>query len=314
MTVKPLIIWRFRDGKPGHEQQSLGLINALGELHAVEVSDFDVREHPVGIADWMLGRFPAGFIKPRPDFLIGAGHATHVAMLAAKKAVGGKVIVLMKPSLPSFLFDLIIVPEHDGVPASERVITTRGALNSMRPAEKKTGSVLILLGGESKHARWDNAVVLQQVETVVAALKPDQLNFCQNWRITDSRRTPAVLSAELEQRYGERFQPWALCPPGWLAQYLASTEAVWVSEDSASMIYEALSAGCRVGVLELPEAKRTGRVLAGIKKLTRDKQIAYFSQCQGRSSELPASTLLLNEAQLAAQKMLNYFAPKEQVS
>jgi hypothetical protein len=302
MAVKPLIIWRFRDGKPGHEQQSLGLVKALGELLPVEVNDFDVREHPVGIADWMLGRFPAGLVKRRPDFLIGAGHATHVPMLAAKKAVGGKIIVLMKPSLPAFLFDLVIVPEHDGLTPDARVIVTRGALNAMRPGEKKPDSVLILLGGESKHARWDDDAVLRQVTTIVAALKPGQL-----WRITDSRRTPEALSAVLAQRYGERFQPWAACPPGWLAQRLAGTETVWVSEDSASMIYEALSAGCRVGVIELPDANRSGRVLAGVAKMADDGQLAFFSRCQGRSEELPAPTLALNEAGAVAHQVLERF-------
>lgn len=306
MAVDPLIIWRFRDGKPGHEQQSLGLIKALAELLPVEVIDFDVREHAAGIADWLLGRFPAGLVKRRPNFLIGAGHATHVSMLAAKRAVGGKVIVLMKPSLPAFLFDLVIAPEHDGLTPGDRVIVTRGALNAMHPGEKKPDSVLILLGGESKHARWDNDAVLPQVAAIVAALKPGQL-----WRITDSRRTPEALGAELLRRYGERFQPWSACPPGWLAQRLASTETVWVSEDSASMIYEALSAGCRVGVLELPEAKRSGRVLAGVKKLADDGLVAWFSQNQGCSDALPPATLALNEATVAARKVLERFSPVE---
>lgn len=309
MAVTPLVIWRFRDGKPGHEQQSLGLVKALGELTPVDVHDFDVRQHPVGITDWVLGRFPAGLLKRRPDFLIGAGHATHIAVLAAKKAVGGKAIVLMKPSLPAFLFDLIIVPEHDGLTPGAGVIVTRGALNAMRPGEKKPDSVLILLGGESKHVHWKNEAMLQQVSAIVATLKPGQL-----WRITNSRRTPDTLSTELAQRYGERFQPWSECPPGWLAQRLASTETVWVSEDSASMIYEALSAGCRVGVLELPEAKRSSRVLAGVRKMADAGQLAYFSACQGAGEKLPASPLALNEARRAAQKVLERFPLAEGLS
>lgn len=302
MAVNPLIIWRFRDGKPGHEQQSLGLINALGELTSVEVQDFDVRTQAVGIHDWLLGRFPEGVAKRRPDFLIGAGHATHIALLAAKKAVGGKAIVLMKPSLPAFLFDLVIAPEHDGLAPGARVIVTRGALNSMRPGEKKPDSVLILLGGESKHAGWDNEAMLQQVSVIIAALKPGQL-----WRISNSRRTPDALNAELEQRYGERFQPWAACPPGWLAQRLATTETVWVSEDSASMMYEALSAGCRVGLLTLPETATGSRVMRGVKMLVSDGIVTRFDDWHSGQHGLNMPPAF-NEAERVAGLVLKQLA------
>lgn len=300
MAVKPLNIWRFRDGKPGHEQQTLGLVKALGELVPVEVVEFDVREHDIGFTDWLIGRFPAGLAKPRPDLLIGAGHATHWDLLAAKKTVGGRAVVLMKPSLPASLFDLIIAPEHDGLDAGDNVIVTRGVLNAMVPGEKKPDSLLVLLGGESKHADWDNATVLKQVEAIVATLRPSM-----PWRIADSRRTPAALSEELKRRYGDRFQPWAECPPGWLAARLATTETVWVSEESVSMVYEALSAGCRVGILPVPGAKKRSRVLAGIRALVEQGVLRYLDSAQPAAPLLPA--VPLNEARRVAHLILDQF-------
>lgn len=272
MSTEPLIIWRLIDGKPGHMQQSLGLVRALQAHVPCEVLDIDITRQPVGLMDVLLRRFPGGFMKRRPHLVIGAGHATHFGLLAAKRVTGAFTIVLMKPSLPQFLFDLVVVPEHDEVPAGPRVVTTRGVLNPMRPGTKQPGSVLILLGGESKHAGWDDAAVLQQVE-IVAASVPDRSAL----KVADSRRTPDSLGRILHERYGERFQAWDACPPGWLADTLAVTETVWVTEDSVSMVYEALTAGCRVGLLRLPEAQGDSRVMRGVARLVDDGVVTRFN-------------------------------------
>ncbi len=299
MPNKPLVIWRFRDGKPGHEQQSLGLVKALAELTPAEVVEFDVREQGVSWLDWMLGRYPTGLAKPRPDLVLGAGHATHLSLLAAKKAYAAKVLVLMRPSLPLSLFDFVVVPEHDGVLPSDKVIVSRGVLNPMRPGEKKPDSLLILLGGESKHHQWDAEAMQRQLESIIAAQAAGV-----SWRITDSRRTPAEFSAQLRQRYGERFMPWQDCPPGWLAQRLAVTETVWVSEDSVSMIYESLSAACQVGLLQLPaKGGGSGRLQRGIDSLVSEGWVMPYTAWQEKRQPLPAAWAL-NEAQRVAKFIL----------
>lgn len=272
MSTEPLIIWRLVDGKPGHMQQSLGLVRALQAHVPCELLDIDVSRQPVGMMDVLLRRFPGGFMKRRPHLVIGAGHATHFGLLAAKRVTGAFTIVLMKPSLPQFLFDLVVVPEHDDVPLGPRVITTRGVLNPMRPGIKQAGSVVVLLGGESKHAGWDDAAVLQQVE-IVAASVADGAQLT----VADSRRTPDPLSRTLHERFGERFRAWDACPPGWLADTLAVTETVWVTEDSVSMVYEALTAGCRVGLLRLPQAQADSRVMRGVGRLVDDGVVTRFN-------------------------------------
>lgn len=272
MTSEPLVVWRLIDGKPGHMQQSLGLVRALQALVPCEVLDIDVASQPVGLLDVLLRRFPGGFMKRRPHLVVGAGHATHFGLIAAKRVTGAFTVVLMKPSLPQLLFDLAVVPEHDEVEAGPRVVTTRGVLNPMRPGTKQAGSVLVLLGGESKHAGWDDTSVLQQVEIVVASL-PEDASFM----IADSRRTPDSLSRQLHERYGSRFQSWDACAPGWLGETLAVTESVWVTEDSVSMVFEALTAGCRVGLLKLPATDEASRVMRGVQRLVSDGVVTRFS-------------------------------------
>lgn len=292
MTRTPLVIWRFRDGKPGHEQQTSGLAQAICRQADAQVVDVDVKAAPTGPLDFLLSRFPQGHHFPKPDLLMGAGHATHWAMLAAKRAFGGRTIVLMKPSLPRFLFDAVIVPEHDGLKEDGNVLVTRGALNTMRAGEKRPGSVLVLLGGESKHGRWDS-------EQMLAHVKALQQESANDFLVSDSRRTPAELSLLLKEFFGQQFQPWQDCPPGWLRQQLSATEQVWVSEDSASMIYEALSAGCMVGLLPLAELSAKSRVAAGIKKLHATGLVRYRGE-----AELPAGATALQEADRVAEVLM----------
>ena len=51
----------------------------------------------------------------KPDIAIGAGHKTHLYLLAIKRCFGAKIVVILKPSLPLKFFDLCVIPKHDDV-------------------------------------------------------------------------------------------------------------------------------------------------------------------------------------------------------
>lgn len=297
---KPLIIWRLTDGKPGHMQQTLGLAQALSAQIPCEVLSIDVAENAVGWRDFLLGRFTPGLLKKRPHLILAAGHATHFALLAARRAAGGIAVVLMKPSLPAALFDVVIVPEHDGLAASNNTVLTRGVINPMRRGDKKNNSALILVGGPSKHVQWDDNFIAQQIEKIIshATLISD---FC----IADSRRTPEGLREVLRNTYGENFKSHSTCAAGWLAEKLAHTESVWVSEDSVSMVYEALTAGCSVGLLRLPTINLTSRVMRGVENLISTNTVTPFSVWE-KTQEL-AEPADFNEAQRVATLLHHRF-------
>lgn len=266
------IVWRLVDGKPGHENQTLGLVQAMQRQGDCRVIDIPVAPLRLtgwrALLSWLLRRFPRQPDWPAPDWIVAAGHATHWPMLCAQRACGGRTVVLMKPSLPLSWFDHVVVPEHDEV-SGANVISTRGVLNPMRPGDKVPGSALALVGGISKHFGWDNASVLRQLVTLREAWP--------GLRVTDSRRTPAALREQLQEAFGDAYQSWEQCPPGWLASQLAITEVVWVSEDSVSMIYEALTAGCRTGLLELPANAKPGRLVRGIEALVEQGFVLKLS-------------------------------------
>jgi len=255
----PLTVWRFHDGKPGHMRQSAGLLLALARRRPLEITDLDARD--CGVRWWhpLLRRLPAGLARrPPPALVVGAGHACEWPVFAARRAHRARAVYLMKPSLPTACFDLCLVPQHDGVPAGPHVEPTQGVLNDVEPgASPRDGPVLILVGGPSAHHDWDEAALLRQIASLVFGRRE------RFFALSDSRRTPPSTSAQLRdfEQPGVSVHSHLETPAEWLRQALARAPETWVTADSVSMLFEALSAGGAVGVLEVP-ARSADRINA----------------------------------------------------
>ena len=236
MTTRT-VVWRFKDGKLGHENQTFGLLQALGKSLKLSVHDLEPETRSY--------LNPTSELPP-PDLLVGAGHTTHIHLLLARVIYGGKTVVLMRPSLPAALFDYVLVPNHDRCRSFGNVHFTEGVLNRVQVGKKDKSLGLVLIGGESKHFGWDSEHMLGLVNQVVRN-KP-QLQ----WHICDSRRTPESFSTRLADVTNAHFNAWQNTAPGFLSTQMTLANEIWVSCDSMSMLYEAITGGAFVGVLELP--------------------------------------------------------------
>lgn len=250
----PLVVWRLLDGKPGHEKQSAGLVQGLDEFRQLAVYDFDMRFKALfwrQVRGYMLGkRAVVPPDVPAPALILGCGHRTHLPMLAAKRVCGGQCVALMKPSLPSAWFDLVFVPRHDHYRPRRNIVGTEGVICPAAQGRKDAGSGLILVGGESRHFRWADGAIAETIQAIASEC-PEVA-----WHVCDSRRTPSSFRACLAEAGNLRYQAWAELPNDFLQQALASAAYVWVTEDSASMLYEALAARAQVGVIDVPRRRR----------------------------------------------------------
>jgi mitochondrial fission protein ELM1 len=87
--------------------------------------------------------------------------------------------------------------------------------------------------------------------------------------------------------------------PDWLPAQLACAGQVWVTADSVSMVYEALTAGAAVGVLEVPR-KHANRVSQGLEQLAAEDWVTLFTHWSpGQTLHRPAQTF--NEAERCAR-------------
>ncbi|WP_226876526.1 ELM1/GtrOC1 family putative glycosyltransferase [Microbulbifer hainanensis] len=252
-----LTVWRFLDGNRAHEKQSAALLAGLREC-VDEVTCCEIRE-PGSIAALRPAFANSLRDLPRPDLLFGAGRRSHWPVVLAKRWFGGTSVAINRPTLPIRWFDYAIVPEHDRPPALENVILSQGALTEPLPhGQTQRGTGLLLLGGPSKHFRWDDAVVERQLAELLA--------MPVDWVVSDSRRTPAG-ALNLVSASRAQVQSWRDCPPDWLPQQLARVEQVWVTGDSISMVFEALQSKARVGVLQLPSRNRINKVRGAMQRL-----------------------------------------------
>lgn len=264
------VIWRLVDGKPGHDRQSAGLVAALGERIAVNPITFDIRHARVGLWHYARARVPFGTQAPSPALIIGAGRACQWPLLAARHARGGKAVYLMKPAWPLWCFDFCVIPDHDEPPRRANVCISEGVLNDISRADPDADSGLILLGGPSSHFGWDERGVLRQIHTIIDAF-PDK-----HWLVTDSRRTPATTRKALAVPANRNVEFISADTMGSdeLRERMRRAEMIWVSADSVSMIYEALTTGASVGLIEVPPARssrisRIGEQLAARERVTR---------------------------------------------
>lgn len=250
----------------------------------------------------LAGQYPAGINLPAPQLIIGAGHGTHASLVCARRAASGRSIVLMKPGLPASWFDLCLIPRHDNPPRSDNIIHTEGVLNKIRPSDQQDPARgLVLIGGPSRHFSWDRDSLLNQLHSIME-------NRDVNWTITDSPRTPSdtrTLLAGIDEE-NAAYASHQTTGPAWLPQQLAAAGTVWITEDSMSMIYEALTSGAAVGLLETPR-KRDDRITRAVDELGMNKMITFFKDWSG-GQPLRPPPCALDESRRCAELILERFS------
>ena len=298
MGTMPRDILILSDGKAGHLSQSRGLAQALSRLQGGgRIIEWPV-QHLSGRGLW--GQLPPDLRMLRSPLLIGAGSATHWPLLTLKKRLGGLAVVLMKPDLPLSWFDAVIAPRHDfaAQPDLPHLHLTIGVLNPfINQQQHQAGRQLILIGGPSKRHGWESQALSGQLAQLAARHQPTTLST--------SRRTPAdfmQLSLICQPPARWTIVPVAQTPPDFIATQLAAAESCWVTEDSISMIFESLTAGCQTGLLSMPRL-RPDRITREIDRLIQTGQVMTLGH------PYPSGVAPLREADQAAQWLLSILPP-----
>lgn len=316
--IRPLQVVSFQDGRRGHEKQTRGVLDALARLTPITETTRTIGPfHRVRrFQQWLT--YCAAQIRPMrpggeeayPDLIIGTGSDVHIPMLLLKKRYpGARVVTCMTPDIPlRWWMDLCFIPQHDRCKRRNNMFETIGPPNNLEYSDDHDpGKGLILVGGlDPKSHQWDTDMVLEHVRTILERM-PDY-----RWTISSSPRTPPETLEKLDELAGRftgvKFFRSQDTPTGWIeAEYRASA-TVWVTADSVSMVYEALTAGCRVGVLPVCWRRPDNKFQKSLDYLETNRYVTPYSDwC--KTGKLVSVEHPLNEATRCAEELLRRWWP-----
>lgn len=207
--------------------------------------------------------------RTNPDIVISTGASLVPLNLCVARENLAKSVVLMKPSFPFNLFryDLALVPVHDRGILPRGHFRIQGALSGIdseileasrkflarsirNPAKVRLG---LFLGGEIRNFKPS----ISDIETLLVELERASEKLEGDYLITTSRRTPESISQFLHHRVGN-YPHCQLCViaskdprPEVVPGIMALADFLIVTEDSLSMISEAVSSGKKVVVVKM---------------------------------------------------------------
>jgi hypothetical protein len=210
-----------------------------------------------------------------PAIAIGCGRQAALATRLLR-ARGARVVQVLDPRIDPSHWDLLVVPQHDRVRGAN-VLTMLGSLHPVdagwlahaREAFASFATLprprtVVLLGGSSRHVRFDRESFERLASSLEAAFARDGGSLL----LTTSRRSPRELRAALRHRYpGTPGLAWLGPEDGEnpYAGMLAWADRIVCSPDSVNMISEACATDVPVHVFD--PARARGRLKAFLDSL-----------------------------------------------
>lgn len=268
-------VWCVLDRKAGHRSQTMGMLECLRSAYDVSVEEIRfaawtrpwgrMMQHcwPKGIRFSEIGaERQSSAQKMKPDVVIGSGGGVQWHLAALAKKYDAYSIYLGSPrSIPVADYGQVLhyVPElaAKGVtiipmmpgPISPDVIVGAWERFQQTMTLPKGPYACCLVGGDGSGYEWTS----QDGSRLAQRMNEVHQRYGTRWLITTSRRTPASMENALRaELLGE-----ALADACWaglgdqrrvVAAYLGGADQVLVSEDSMSMVQEALASAKAVSL------------------------------------------------------------------
>lgn len=207
-------------------------------------------------------------------------------------------------------FDLCFVPRHDGLQESANIFITDGPPVPTSPnLQKSDDKGLILIGGPNAYSLgWDSDSIKRYVQDITSRQKDVY------WTLSTSPRTPGqtaeILKSLADQTANLDFFHYRDTPKGWVEERYAESGIVWVSVDSMSMIYEALTAGCKVGLLPLEWKNKNNKFSRSMMSLVFKELVVDYRDWISGQKQWKGGTSF-NEAKRCAEEIVRRWVSKK---
>ena len=272
MPTRPLTALLLSDGKPGHYHQAEGVIAAIGKVRPVTTARLEVRRRflvptrtlvqlvNAGTSPSLVLRLGYGIRAgslPVADMVVSAGGETLPANAAAAKALGVPNIFCgrLRRLEPGHVRLVIVAQESLGVLPNHLVSLPPSPIEARRPAAGGNGRarlgpdnpparVGVLVGGNSGAHRYAGPDWKHLTRFLHEAHRAHGVR----WLATTSRRSGDVIGNALAAMAAdpgsglETFIDFRSAGPGAMPRILAAADAILCTDDSTTMISEAIGA------------------------------------------------------------------------
>ncbi|OYX98683.1 MAG: hypothetical protein B7Y80_14420 [Hyphomicrobium sp. 32-62-53] len=332
--MKQLTAVLLSDGKPGHFRCAEGILAAGQRLRSIDATTVAVRRPrlvPTDVLAWLTKSrrlAPRAILRglygldlddlARPDLIVSAGGDTLAANIALARATGAANIFfgsLRRYAPNDFSLALNSYPADRPGGNQVRILKPSPADPSTLPVTDLDPRPLprvfgLLVGGPSGDARWSE----RDWSRLFAFLQQTYVELGLVWIVSNSRRTPANISAqfaELERLAAgpvRRFVDVRAAGSGTLGELFAECGAVAVTADSSAMLSEAIwmrrpVVALRPANLALPAKEADYRRWLNGRHLFRDVELFDIS-AQAFVSALGNVIPLPNNPQVALAEVL----------
>jgi uncharacterized protein len=301
------IAWILSEAYAGLQAQALG----LGEAAGLRLDSRILRPRApwrwIAARFWPAPRYVAGdaICGTPPDLAIGCGGKA-AAVLAALRRRGLPVVQVQHPRMDPRRFDLVVVNRHDDL-TGPNVLVTRTALHRVTPERLANAAeawrehlaalprplVAVLVGGSNGRHRLDLSVGTAFAGQLAEMMRQDRVGLM----LTPSRRTnPRVVQALRDRLAPEGAWIWDMRGDNPYFGMLALADLIVVTEDSVSMVSEAVATAAPVLLVKLPGSSKRIDIFHG--GLLAEGRIRRFV---GRCELWP--TAPLNDTPMAAAEL-----------
>ena len=270
--MTPLKIIFLADTRPGHFHVAQGVIAAIGRLRPVEVTRIEVKRKWIVPTRWLRRRisaktfFPPRMLRmayridadalPKADLVVSAGGETHMPNICVSRLLGIPNIFcgsLLRGLGPENFSLIVSSYDRDATSPCHMVVLKPSAIDPdglgrpklvPRYGPDRTPKLAgLLIGGNAGTFRYRRAEWISLLDFARDVSKA----WGTRWLISTSRRTPDFAAdriAELarDSNIVSRFIDYRSAGPGTLPEVFSQAEIVVCTEDSSTMISEAVSA------------------------------------------------------------------------
>lgn len=259
VAQRPVLI--LSDGKPGHLNQSIAFVRLLDLSFEIRRVAFRSRWHKaLSYLFDRLGLYTPDLFRVEGDVpecasVVSAGSETYYANRVLSREAGGRSVAIMLPKGYRYSFDLIVAQQHDRPPVRDNILSLPVNLSCPQPQGlvqriDERPCVAFIIGGPSRHFHMDAANLERQLRHIF------NLFPGADFLATTSRRTPHDVEKLIQSgpfRYRVIASKENVNP---VADFLAISDYVFLTEDSTSMVSEAVCFGA-ANIELIPLAKRS---------------------------------------------------------